>query len=94
MRPVKIFNVAVYDGMKGWFHGFGTRTLTGKKGNLIEEVVGVIELENGKIIQLSTNRFRFLDPAKVEDEYAVEKEVEDAEHCTDAEGDEMGAGRV
>lgn len=66
MRPVEIFNVAVYDGKKGWFHGFGTRTLTGKKGNLIEEVVGVIELEDGKIIQLSTNRFKFLDTKKVE----------------------------
>lgn len=71
MRPVVISNVAVYDGKKGWFHGFGSRTLTGKKGNLIEEVVGVIELEDGKIIQLSTNRFRFLDSKKVEDEYAV-----------------------
>ena len=66
MRPVEIFNVAVYDGKKGWFHGFGSRTLTGKKGNLIEEVVGVIELEDGKIIQLSTNRFKFLDTKKVE----------------------------
>ena len=65
MRPVEIFNVAVYEGKKGWFHGFGTRTLTGKKGNLIEEVVGVIELEDGKIIQLSTNRFKFLDSKKV-----------------------------
>ncbi len=94
MRPVEIFNVAVYDGMKGWFHGFGSRTLTGKKGNLIEEVVGVIELENGKIIQLSTNRFRFLDPAKVEDEYVTEKEVEDGGLRTVADADEMGAGRV
>lgn len=65
MRPVEIFNVAVYEGKKGWFHGFGSRTLTGKKGNLIEEVVGVIELEDGKIIQLSTNRFKFLDSKKV-----------------------------
>mgnify|MGYP006873007449 CR=1 FL=1 len=79
LRPVRIFNVAVYDGKKGWFHGFGTRTLTGKKGNLIEEVVGVIELEDGKIIQLSTNRFKFLDSKKVEDVYAVEDEGERAE---------------
>lgn len=71
LRPVKIFNVAVYEGMAGWFHQFGQRTLTGKKGNLIEEVVGVIELEDGKIIQLSTNRFKFLDSKKVEEEYAA-----------------------
>lgn len=72
LRPVTIFNVAVYDGKKGWFHGFGQRTLTGKKGNLIEEVVGIIELEDGKIIQLSTNRFKFLDSKNVENEYADE----------------------
>jgi hypothetical protein len=72
LRPVTIFNVAVYDGKKGWFHGFGQRTLTGKKGNLIEEVVGIIELEDGKIIQLSTNRFKFLDTKTLTDETAVD----------------------
>ena len=52
------------------------RTLTGKKGNLIEEVVGVIELEDGKIIQLSTNRFKFLDTKKVGDECGVEDKAQ------------------
>ncbi len=75
MRPVEIFNVAVYEGKKGWFHGFGSRTLTGKKGNLIEEVVGVIELEDGKIIQLSTNRFKFLDSKKVEQKIIHHTEI-------------------
>lgn len=81
MRPVEIFNVAVYDGKKGWFHGFGSRTLTGKKGNLIEEVVGVIELEDGKIIQLSTNRFKFLDTKKVA--AGAEKGERDGEQHSD-----------
>lgn len=75
MRPVEIFNVAVYEGKKGWFHGFGSRTLTGKKGNLIEEVVGVIELEDGKIIQLSTNRFKFLDSKRVDQKIIYHTEI-------------------
>lgn len=66
LRPVRIENVAVYDGKLGWFHGFATRTFTSKKTNTATcEVVGVIELENGRIIQLSTNRFVFLDPENV-----------------------------
>ena len=64
-RPVKIMNVAIYDGKFGWFHCFGTRTFTTKKGVPTQEVVGVIELEDGKVIQLSTNRFQFLDAQKV-----------------------------
>ena len=88
MRPVEIFNVAVYEGKKGWFHGFGSRTLTGKKGNLIEEVVGVIELEDGKIIQLSTNRFKFLDSKRVEDEYAVKGEHDGEQHSDEVDNDQ------
>lgn len=88
MRPVEIFNVAVYDGKKGWFHGFGTRTLTGKKGNLIEEVVGVIELEDGKIIQLSTNRFKFLDSKRVENEYAVKGENDGEQHSDEVDNEQ------
>ena len=70
MRPVKIFNVAVYDGKLGWFHTFGQRTFT-RKGICEVETVGIIELEDGKIIQLSTNRFKFLDAKKVEEKDAV-----------------------
>ena len=74
LRPVRIEKVAVYDGKLGWFHCFGTRTFISKKdGAVTYEVVGVIELENGKVIQLSTNRFVFLDPRPVGDELFLNK---------------------
>ena len=77
LRPVRIENVAIYDGKLGWFHCFGTRQFMSKKnGGLTQEVVGVIELENGRVIQLSTNRFVFLDPKKVEVEEWVPAPVE------------------
>lgn len=70
LRRVKIMNVAVYDGKEGWFHTFGTRSYITKKaaGGIMHEVVGIIELDDGTIIQLSTNRFKFLtspEPARV-----------------------------
>ena len=73
MRPVEIINVAVYDGKKGWFHGFGTRSYISKKagGGIMHEVVGVVELEDGRVLQLSVGRFKFLDGRKVETEYVV-----------------------
>ena len=68
LRPVVIQNVAVYDGKKGWFHTFGTRSYVSKKagGGIMHEAVGIVELEDGKILQLSVGRFRFLDPKKVD----------------------------
>ena len=66
-RPVLIMNVAVYDGKVGLFHCFGTRSYISKKagGGIMHEVVGIIELEDGSILQLSTNRFRFLKKDEV-----------------------------
>lgn len=60
LRKVKIKNVTFYDGKIGYFHGFFTRTYSDKKKGLLNEVVGVIELEDGKVIQLSINRFEFV----------------------------------
>ena len=77
MRPVKIQNVAVYDGKVGWFHCFGTRCFTTRKDNPVTEVVGVIELENGQVIQLSTNRFKFLDSKPVGSMYYISEEDKD-----------------
>lgn len=64
LRPVQIMNVAIYDGMRGRFHGFHERTVSTKKTGNIIEVVGLVELEDGRILQLSTNRFKFLDSEK------------------------------
>lgn len=77
VRPVRIKNVAIYDGKLGWFHCFGTRSYTKPKvAGVLNEIVGVIELENGSVIQLSTNRFDFLDPEKVEDVFFVKAKGE------------------
>ena len=70
LRPVKIRNVAVYDGKCGWFHGFGVRSRASKDSKnpgILHEVVGLIELEDGTVIQVSTNRFTFLDPKAFSD---------------------------
>lgn len=64
LRPVEIINVAVYDGKKGWFHCFGERSYLSKKGGVMHEIVGVVELEDGKVLQLSIGRFKFLDRYK------------------------------
>lgn len=82
LRPVRIENVAVYDGKLGWFHTFGTRSFTSKKtGGVTYELVGIIELENGKLIQLSTNRFVFLDPKKVTDIFALPEFVGESDEA-------------
>ena len=80
LRRVKIMNVAVFDGKEGWFHTFGTRSYVSKKapGGIMHEVVGIIELDDGSIIQLSTNRFKFIktDPARNIPEEIGRKEVD------------------
>lgn len=77
LRPVRIEKVQIYDGKLGWFHCFGTRTFKSKKdGALTQETVGIIELENGRVIQLSTNRFVFLDPRNVQDTFFIPAEDE------------------
>jgi hypothetical protein len=81
LRRVKIMNVAVFDGKEGWFHTFGTRSYVSKKapGGIMHEVVGIIELDDGSIIQLSTNRFKFIkaDPARDIPEEIGRKEVDE-----------------
>lgn len=78
LRPVKIVGVGIYDGKLGWFHCFGTRSYTPKnpKGQVMQEPIGIIELESGKVLQLSVGRFEFLDSKRVEVEAVKKGEME------------------
>ncbi len=61
-RPVKVVGVAGFDGMPGVFHEFGARTYISKKSSTpMVEPIGIIEVDGGRVIQLSIGKFVFTD---------------------------------